>query len=430
MREHQAALPHLASRVIGVPLAVTERKLHVLLHVLGPRIGLGLVAMPDGLGASAEARAELAGRREGGVAGVHRIGGVAVIPIMGTIVQRASGIFADSGLVSVEAIRKSFRSALADPDITAILFHVDSFGGEVAGIADLADEIRAARGKKPMKAFADEAMYSAAYFLGSQADRVTLARSAGLGSIGTIAVHTDLSKADEMAGVKFTIVKAGKHKAELNDMEPLSPEAHQRLQEEVDFHNGLFVSAVARARALPVATVRGFEALTFNGAKAVEVGLADAVETFDEAVASLQKAARGPRAAATSGGGARAMSDVDRTDDEQQGKVVPHEEFERRQREARDEGARLARETERARAQAIKDLCIINDTPELAMELITGDLSVDEVRAELVNRKARAQQAQGQVSSHHLGFVAGAEHPLITQCKRIREDILARQRRA
>ena len=429
MPEHRAAMPHLASRVLGTPLAITERKLAIFLHVLGPRIGLGVIPVPEGMASSP--RAQLAGPADGALADARIIDGVAVIPIMGTIVQRAGGVMADSGLTSVEAIRQTFRSALVDPGVSAILFHIDSDGGEVAGLADLADEIRAARGPKPMGALADEAMYSAAYFLGCQADWVYLTTSAGIGSIGTIAVHVDESKADEMAGLAFTVVKAGLHKDDLSSMKPLSAEARARLQAEVDFHNGLFTSAVARGRGLPVATVRGFEALTYNGSDAVKTGLADAVLTFDEAIAGLQRTVRQQR----TGGGGRAMA-------QETERPVVQAEAERPTATVHDiadlraKADVAARRDEKVRSAMIRDLCIISAaaTPDgkreglaLAAEFITSDLTVDEVRAKLIDTKAAKQAEQATVSTQHTGLAAGQPHPLITASRQIRAQILERR---
>ena len=57
---------------------------------------------------------------------------------------------------------------LGDPAVKAIVFDVDRPGGAVYGVPELADEIRAARGRKPMEAVANSLMASAAYYLGER----------------------------------------------------------------------------------------------------------------------------------------------------------------------------------------------------------------------------------------------------------------------
>ena len=50
-----------------------------------------------------------------------------------------------------------------DPGIRGILLDVDSPGGEVGGLFDLADEVYAVREQKPCYAIANDEAFSAAY---------------------------------------------------------------------------------------------------------------------------------------------------------------------------------------------------------------------------------------------------------------------------
>jgi ClpP class serine protease len=76
------------------------------------------------------------------------------------------------------------------------------------GIPELAAEIRAARGKKPIVAVANYRAASAAYWLGSQADEFVASPSADVGSIGVFAAHEDVSGMQEKLGVKTTLISA------------------------------------------------------------------------------------------------------------------------------------------------------------------------------------------------------------------------------
>ena len=267
-------LPHLAARLYGVPLAIHRPKLDVILAVLGPRIGLGVLPAPSGFTPPARPTATQTTK-------------VAVIPIHGTLVRRTVGLEAESGLTSYAGLTTQLDAALASPDIAAILLDVDSPGGESGGVFDLADRIRAASSIKPVWAVANDMAFSAAYALASAASKVFVSRTGGVGSIGVIAMHVDQSEKDAQDGVRYTAVFAGDRKNDLNPHEPISSEAHAFLKGEVNRVYSLFVETVARNRGIEASAVRDTEAGLFFGQAAVATGLADAIGTFDDALAQL-----------------------------------------------------------------------------------------------------------------------------------------------
>ncbi|MDO3549868.1 S49 family peptidase, partial [Ralstonia pseudosolanacearum] len=267
-------LPHLATRLFGVPLAIDRPKLDVILSVLGPRVGLAGLAPPGDYTPRSSSPA-------------NQNPQIAVIPIHGTLVRRTVGLEAESGLASYTAIGEQLDAALADPGIAAILLDVDSPGGESGGVFDLADRIRAAGAIKPVWAVANDMAFSAAYALACAASRVVVSRTGGVGSIGVIAMHVDQSVKDAKDGVRYTAVFAGARKNDLNPHEPITDEAQAQLQAEVSRIYGLFVATVARYRGVTAEEVSATEAGLFFGQDAVTAGLADAVGTFDDALAQL-----------------------------------------------------------------------------------------------------------------------------------------------
>ncbi|PAT41987.1 S49 family peptidase [Vandammella animalimorsus] len=267
-------LPHLAARLFGVPLAIHRPKLDVILAVLGPRLGLQDLAIPNSFSPTARPVAASSP-------------GVAVIPIHGTLVRRTVGLEAESGLSSYTTIAAQLEAALANPSVEAILLDVDSPGGESGGVFDLADRIRSASRIKPVWAVANDMAFSAAYALASAASRVFISRTGGVGSIGVIAMHVDQSVKDAKEGLHYTAVFAGERKNDLSPHEPMSSQAHAFLRAEVDRLYALFVQTVARHRGLEPAAVQDTEAALFFGQAAVDKGLADAVGSFDEALAAL-----------------------------------------------------------------------------------------------------------------------------------------------
>lgn len=220
------------------------------------------------------------------------IDGVAVLPVEGVIAKRMNMFTRISGGVSTQLLERDFKAALADDRAHSILLSVDSPGGNVDGVAELAQTIFGARGKKPVVALADGMMASAAYWIGSAADRVFIGgETTQVGSIGVVATHTDISKAEEMRGVKTTEVTAGKYKRIASEHKPLSDEARAAIQEQVDHIYSVFVNEVARHRGRDVDTVldKMADGRIFLGKKALEVGLVDGVSTQADLIRQLNQ---------------------------------------------------------------------------------------------------------------------------------------------
>ena len=123
-----------------------------------------------------------------------------------------------------------------DPGVRGVILDVDSPGGEVGGLFNLVEQIKAIRnaGSKPLWAVANECALSAAYAIASTADRLYVTRTGELGSIGVVAVHVDESGADAKAGLSWSFVFAGEQKVDGNAHEPLSHRARATIQADVD----------------------------------------------------------------------------------------------------------------------------------------------------------------------------------------------------
>lgn len=229
----------------------------------------------------AGARAQ-SGPRQGQTMGA----GVAIIPLYGPIVPKAGLLTDMSGATSVQSFMSAVRQAVSDSEVKAIVLDVDSPGGLIDLVPEAAAELRDMRGSKPIVAVADTLMASAAYWLACQADEVVASPSSNVGSIGVYTEHDDISVAMELAGVKPTLISAGKFKTEGNEFEPLSDEAMRHIQSLIDDAYGLFVADVAKARgATPDAVRNGFgqgRLLTARGS--VTEGLADRVDTLDATI--------------------------------------------------------------------------------------------------------------------------------------------------
>ncbi|MGO9641505.1 MAG: S49 family peptidase [Candidatus Acidiferrales bacterium] len=274
---------HIVAEVFRKPWAILPEKFAVIAQLVALRAS-GARLTEDEIHARLEAAAISAGPRS-----QQSYGAVSVIPVRGMISHRANLMSQVSGGTSVERLTSQFRAALADASVKAIVFDVDSPGGSVEGVPELAEEIYKSRGQKKTIAVANSMAASAAYWIASAASELVIAPSGQVGSIGVFMAHEDLSKALDQEGVKVTLVSAGKYKTEGNEFEPLSDSARAGMQEKVDAFYAMFVKSVARARRASQDDVRGGfgQGRMELATKAVKEGMADRVATMDETLAKL-----------------------------------------------------------------------------------------------------------------------------------------------
>lgn len=272
------ALAHIATRLFNTPLMIEPGKLAVIEQVLGPRFGL--VVPPSGVDAAAYVTDPQ--RRKPYQVTTE---GTAIINVFGSLVQRAGGAEADSGLTSYQQLSREFDQALEDADVKKILLLVDSPGGEAAGVWDLVDQIAAGVKKKPVMALADGMAASAAYAIASAATEIYATQGSNVGSIGVIASHLDQSEYDKAMGLKVTHIFAGAHKADFSPHAPLTEGATSEIVKLVDDAYQLFVSKVAAARDLSEEAVRATEARLFTTAEAQSLKLIDGVRTLEQLLA-------------------------------------------------------------------------------------------------------------------------------------------------
>ncbi len=386
------SLVHLASRVYGTPLLIARAKLDTILAVLGPRIGLAPTELA--LPAIVPTASEPAPSRPG----------IAVIPIHGTLVRRAVGLEAASGLTSYTRIATDIDAALANPDVAGILLDIDSPGGEAGGVFELSARIRAASATKPIWAHAGDSAFSAGYAIACAAQRVTLSATGGVGSIGVIALHVDQSVRNAQAGLSVTALYAGAHKNDATPHAPLTPQATDALQTEIDRLYALFVDYVGRMRGLDAEAVRATEAALYFGEDAVAAGLADGVAAFETVLADFAAAlARGRSPIST-----RAVVPPARLalpPLQEMSMTLPTEAAPAQPTPAATpptapiaETTAVAAVEAHTEAIAIAELCLLAGCPERTTEFLAARLSAAQVRQVLL--QARADQVE--IASHHV----------------------------
>lgn len=271
---------HVLSFALTHPWNLEPGMLAVIAGVLARRIA--------GLDADqAEIQAALVNRKN---LPQPRAGSVAIIPIYGVIAPRMNLLSEISGGTTFQKLTTQLRQVVADKSVRNIVFDIDSPGGSVAGNAEFTAEVMKARTKKPIIAVGQFTMASAAYQLAAGATEIVAAPSALIGSIGTYAIHDDLSKALDQLGVKRTYISAGDGKVDGNPAEPLSEPAQARMQALIDDMYGVFVSNVVKGRGAGMTAERvrkEWKAHVYGSAEALAIGMIDTIATLDDTVARL-----------------------------------------------------------------------------------------------------------------------------------------------
>lgn len=297
MRQYARPAAHfaqIAQRVFNVPLCIEPSKAEVVSAALHQRLGILSVQRLDStvMGINEmKAMTDDAYRSSRSDKVFHLDHGIAVIPIVGTLLHKFGWLDPVSGMTGYDGILRKLRAALADNDVKAIWLDIDSPGGECAGlfatVREIGENAKAGSGTKPIWAYCNEMACSAAYAIASVCDKVYAPREAMIGSIGAVIMHADFSRRMEADGIRVTIIRGGERKARGNAYEELDDETLFQLQDAVEKTRREFAQYVAVGRNINVLKVLDTEANWFDGEKAYEIGLIDGIMDETEAWNSL-----------------------------------------------------------------------------------------------------------------------------------------------
>jgi signal peptide peptidase SppA len=218
---------------------------------------------------------------------------IAVLPFYGVVTQRGNMMddVSGPGAASTQKFTNALRQALADPGVGAILIDIDSPGGSVYGVEELASEIISSRSAKPIVGLANSLAASAAYWVGAACSELYVTPGGEVGSIGVWMSHDDYSKALDELGIKTTLISAGKYKVEGNPYQPLDGDAQAFMQSRVDDYYAAFTKGVAKGRGVSIEVVRKDfgQGRVYGAQAALDAGMVNGVMTFDDVVKKMAK---------------------------------------------------------------------------------------------------------------------------------------------
>lgn len=212
--------------------------------------------------------------------------GVARIPINGPITRYGSRFQDVSGGTSTESLALDLQRAIDDPAIRAVLFVVDSPGGEAIGNNELSDAIYAARQAKPVWAYIEGYGASAAYWIASACEQVIVDESALVGSIGTVMGMPDPTRR-QSATIDFVSSQSPWKRPD-----PTSQAGRTYLQKHVDDYTEVFIRKVMRNRNISRDQVLAVGGGLLIGQQAIDAGLADRLGSEDDTIRQLAEQAQ------------------------------------------------------------------------------------------------------------------------------------------
>lgn len=231
-------------------------------------------------------------------------GGICILQLTGVLAPQVPW-WSWWDATSTEEFAQWWQQAQSDSRVTTIVTKVDTPGGSASGNEELSKLIYMSRGAKPAIAVAQGMVASAGYYNARAFETLYASPSTEVGSVGCYMIHGESSKADEMYGYTYTVIKAGENKAAGNSVEPLNAKSKAVLQGRIDAFYTQFVDAVALYSGKTSAQVESAfgQGKVMLAEQALSAGMIDGIKTFDEVLMSLkEKTPTGKPVRGTSGG--------------------------------------------------------------------------------------------------------------------------------
>jgi signal peptide peptidase SppA len=296
----QINYPHIASMVFDTPLFATRLAVDAVKSVLIPRMqGINVVVSQTDIKSLNDQGQILAmedddyeQRRQQPCNGdgMYTVAkdNIAVVQVHGLLMARRGHITqACTELNSYELIRNNIQRAIDHEPVKEIVLDFSTGGGMAVGCKELADFINQVKAIKPITAIVNFAAYSAGYFLASACSKIIVSQTSGLGSIGVIIEHLEVSKYEEEVGLKFSTFYRGDHKNDCSPHEPISDQAVAAINKRLDEAYEMFVDSVALYRGLDKQAVIDTQAGLMSAQEALKLGFADELSDPMSAISNI-----------------------------------------------------------------------------------------------------------------------------------------------
>jgi protease-4 len=211
-------------------------------------------------------------------------GKIVVIPLSGTITTEGSSLFSGS-TITPELVRDYLARVEKDKAVKAIVFHIESPGGEIAPSQEILWEIERIKETKPIVVSMGGTAASGGYYISTKADKIVALPTTMTGSIGVISAVPNIEGFLEKLGIQIEIFKGGKYKDMYQGLRELTSEEEEIMQQMIDEYYEQFIDVVAEGRELSREEVRDLATgQIYTGTEAKELGLVDELGDMDTAI--------------------------------------------------------------------------------------------------------------------------------------------------
>jgi protease-4 len=196
--------------------------------------------------------------------------------------------------IGSERISRVIRKARLDKDIKAIVLRVNSPGGSALASDVIWREIVLSKKEKPVIASFGDVAASGGYYIGCAADSIFVQPNTITGSIGVFGIIPNFQNLlTNKLGLTFDGVKTGKFADIMATNRPITEAERFIIQKDVNKIYDGFITRVADGRKKSKAYIDSIGGgHVWIGTDAVQIGLADRIGSFNDAIKSAAKKAK------------------------------------------------------------------------------------------------------------------------------------------
>jgi len=219
---------------------------------------------------------------------VQKSGNTAIVQMKGAMIKDA-GFWSYYGFAGTRDTANALKAAAADSDIEQIVWVIDSPGGSVDGLSELADVVRAVNDVKPIYVQVDGMMASAALYAAANASAIYAGRRDLIGSIGTRIMLYDYSEMFNREGIEAVAIDTGEHKSAGAMGLKITDEQKAEFQRIADGYFSDFLATVETGRGMNRKTLESLAdgRVFFADEEPLDSGLIDGIQTLDETLATI-----------------------------------------------------------------------------------------------------------------------------------------------
>jgi protease-4 len=219
---------------------------------------------------------------------------VAIVYALGDIKDGdGDGVIGARQEIASHTMVAALRALAADDSVKAVVLRIDSGGGSAQASELIWAAIEQVKAKKPVVVSMSDVAASGGYYIASGATKIFAQANTLTGSIGVVGGHIAPAAALAKLGVNTFPMGRGKHATMMASLKPWTDEERALMQRHMEAVYTTFVSRVAAGRKKSVEQIQPIaQGRVWTGAKALELGLVDAIGGLDAAVAEARTLAK------------------------------------------------------------------------------------------------------------------------------------------